>query len=209
MANVLIVVAHPDDEILGCGGTLAKHVEAGDVVTIHILSRRDLHKQSLEAQDILGYNTLFTSALDDQRFDTYPLEDVIHEIRVSAGVQPDIIYTHWPHDLNLDHSITTRAVLTVFRPKPQARPRRILAFETLSSTEWSHGYESFSPNYYVPLKIEHVTKKVQSMRCYKSEIKEFPHPRSTMGIWTKARTRGSECGHSYAEAFHLVRCVEG
>ena len=208
MANVLAVVAHPDDEVLGCGGTLWKHHEAGDTVRMMLLAERGLLDQTLKAWNgEITYESPLPE-IPDQRFDSWDLLDIVQRIE-EHYYDPDVVYTHWPHDLNLDHAITARAVLTVFRPKPGTKPRRILAFETISSTEWSHGYETFSPNYYVPLTIELVTKKVESMRYYESEIKEFPHPRSSMGIWSKARVRGGECGYPYAEAFHLVRCVEG
>ena len=207
MANVLAVVAHPDDEVLGCGGTLWKHHENGDLVVFHFMTNRDMKDQISSAWPGCTFGEDIPNP-PDQQFDILTLNYFTQRIE-QVGIDPDIIYTHWPHDLNLDHAITARAVLTVFRPKPNTKPRKILAFETLSSTEWSHGYNTFSPNYYVPLTEDQIVKKLKSMFCYKHEIKDFPHPRSEGGILARAHVRGIECGHSYAEAFYLVRCVEG
>ena len=204
--DVLCVVAHPDDEVLGCGGTLWKHHENGDRVRIHFMTTRGMEDQILKAWP----GTIIHSKKDppDQQFDILPLNYFVQNLE-QEDYDPDVIYTHWPHDLNLDHAIIARAVLTVFRPKPDSKPRKIFAFEVLSSTEWSHGYEPFTPNWYNRLTTQHIAKKVNSMRCYASEIQEFPHPRSTTAIWIKARFRGAECGSLLAESLHLIRGVEG
>ena len=213
MANVLVVVAHPDDEALGCGGTIAKHVDNDDTVQVMWMITRGLGdsiSRSLAALSPGAVQTMGSAKIDsllDQQFDVAPLVDLVKSIDDRKKLDPDIIYTHWPHDLNQDHALTARAVLTAFRPKPAAGPCTILAFETLSSTEWSHGYRAFEPNWYEPLSITQVRNKIKAMECYESEMKDSPHPRSVQGIMDRAKVRGNECGHMYAEAFHVIRRV--
>lgn len=202
--NVAAVVAHPDDEVLGCGGTLAKHVEAGDDVIVSILGRPGV--SPADALKVLGVPAWFPGSLPDQRFDTVPfvkLVEQVHGGRTSL-LSPDIVYTHHPGDLNLDHALTARAVLTAFRPKPGEKPRTILACEVLSSTEYTFP-QVFQPNWYETLTAHHVLCKVAALQCYPSEIKQLPHPRSSGGVRDAAYYRGSQCGVRYAEAFQLLR----
>lgn len=204
MANVLCVVAHPDDEVLGCGGTLAKHAEQGDDVRCYMLVARDLNADALRAARALGIRTGITSPTYlDQRLDTYPFIEVVGLIE-NQRTDPDIIYTHHPGDLNLDHALTGRAVLTAFRPKPGEKPRTILACEVLSSTEYTYP-RVFQPNWYVSLTFDHLDKAWAALECYESEIQTPPHPRSKSVIRARMEARGSEVGVEYAEAFQLLR----
>lgn len=199
MANVLVVVAHPDDEILGCGGTIARHVEDGDKVTSFFYCPRNLRDEVVNARKILGYQDSMLDNFPDQRLETMSLRFLIEPLK---SYDPDIVYTHWPYDLNLDHAQVARAVLTAFRPKPKSRLRSIYACEILSSTEWSHGYERFAPNYYVSLESCHMARKCEAMKCYESE---FVSPRDIQGIMDRAIMRALECGSTWAESFVLLR----
>ena len=224
--NVLAVFAHPDDEVLGCGGTLAKHAEAGDKVQVLSVSFRDatlpMFHEAVRALGVFGASNhphggmcaswsllkdgdTFKPAFEDQRFDTYPLALIADRIRGQFVTKhADIIYTHHPGDLNLDHALTAKAVLTAFRPKPGERPRTILACEVLSSTEWTFP-QQFQPNWFEKLTSNQVGKKVSAMHSYPSEVQPEPHPRNGPGIVKAARYRGQQVGVDYAEAFQLLR----
>lgn len=202
--NVLAVMAHPDDEVLACGGTLAKHAENGDGVTVLAMCKTRASKHSFAACEVLGADSMFCT-YPDQQLDSYaPLSYVVNEILTHPFPDPDVIYTHHPGDLNLDHALTARAVLTAFRPNPGSRPRTILGCEVLSSTEYSYP-RTFSPNWYEALSHDQLERKVEAMRAYESELHDFPHPRSVLGIRNLAALRGQEVGVERAECFQLLR----
>ncbi len=199
-------MAHPDDEVLGCGGTLAKHAENGETVWIRLASTRSasLEMHSRQAADFLGAQWSQVGEFPDQQFDVAPLLEIIEWIEALKEQDPDVIYTHHPQDINLDHALTARAVLTAFRPKPATKPRTILACEVLSSTEYSYP-RTFSPNWYVSLTDAQVGKAQAALRCYESELQLYPHPRSIQALRNRAAMRGSEIGVAYAECFELLR----
>lgn len=201
--RILVVVAHPDDEVLGCGGMIAKHVEAGDAVNMLMFSSRpETRDAAYDAADVLGHQGLDISDQVDQRFDDSLFVGLVDWVSQELVIQvPDIVYTHNPDDLNLDHSLTARAVLTALRPS--AWRGTILAFETISSTEF--GVTPFQPNWYEPLTDEHIQKKIAALWCYPTEVREQPHPRNTEGILNRAALRGDEICVDYAEAFRLLR----
>jgi len=203
--NVLGVFAHPDDEVLGCGGTLAKHHEAGDRVFTFMFCDRGLHRDARNAGATLGAGQIVTLAYADQGLDRVLFSTLVEDIpRVITDYDPDVVYTHHPGDLNLDHALTARAVLTAFRPKPGEKLRTILACEVLSSTEWTFP-QQFQPNWYETLTDEQVKKKKRALECYPSEVQQWPHPRSPYGVWVAAQSRGQQCGAIFAEAFQLLR----
>lgn len=205
MANVLAVFAHPDDEVLGCGGTLAKHAENGDEVGICWFSTREhLREARGNAAKVLGLSTtnVAVMALPDQGFDTTPFSSMPQFLE-GWPYDPDVIYTHHPGDLNLDHALTARAVLTAFRPKPGEKRRTILACEVLSSTEWTFP-QRFQPNWFEPLTPEQMEKKIRALACYPTEEEDWPHPRSEGGIVHLAAVRGQQVGVEAAEAFQLL-----
>src|SRR3989344_3338736 len=148
MSKILVVAAHPDDEILGVGGTILKHVKNGDQVSILVLgdgessreAKVDIEKRENQAKRViqaLGAKEMILKKLPDNQFDSLPLLEIIKEVEaVIRQVKPEIIYTHCPTDLNVDHRLTFQAVLTACRPQPGFGVKKILAFETLSSTEW-------------------------------------------------------------------------
>jgi len=217
--KILIVAAHPDDEALGAGGTILKHAAAGDEIKILLLgdgetSRQtaDISKRAEQAKacgKLLGASEVILHQLPDQRFDTVPLLDIIQLIEpVVLEWRPTIVYTHCPYDLNADHRLTFQATLTACRPGPNLSVQKLLAFETLSSTEWQikDQANNFSPNYYSDI-TDFLKKKIEAVLIYKDEIREFPHPRSAQGIEILAQYRGMEVGYQYAEAFQVIRIL--
>ncbi len=226
MSIILVVVAHPDDEILGVGATIAKRVKSGDTAYALILaegqtSRWDnrecadatavelLHRDTFESAKIVGYKNVFFGDLPDNRMDSCDLLDIVKCVeKYVKQIKPDIIYTHYSGDLNIDHELTTRAVLTATRPIGSYTVKEIYAFETVSSTEWNFDRknEQFAPNVF-----EDVSKyfdiKCEAMKKYSSELCEFPHPRSLKMLDALAVMRGSTIGVQKAEAFELVRKV--
>ncbi|HLP62693.1 MAG TPA: PIG-L family deacetylase [Candidatus Deferrimicrobium sp.] len=222
--KVLIIAAHPDDEVLGCGGTAARLVKEGHDVYTAILgegitSRDDtrqpekraeefarLKEQSQDANEILGIKELFLFDFPDNRFDTVPLLDIVKVIeKVKKNVEPGIIFTHFQNDLNIDHQITYRAVMTASRPMPGETVKEIYAFEVLSSTEWCFPL-SFSPDCFFDITAA-IDIKTAALEKYQGELKEYPHPRSIKGMRLNAEQWGMKTGVSYAEAFKVVRLM--
>lgn len=227
MSKILVVVAHPDDEILGVGATIAKRVEAGDVAYSLIIGegqtsrwdRREcadkevvnqLHRDTFLAGRIIGYEKMFFEFLPDNRFDSVNLLDIVKVIeKYVYDLQPDIIYTHHGEDLNIDHRITNQAVLTATRPIGDYSVKEIYGFETVSSTEWSFGEKEkcFCPNVYVDVSAT-FEKKCSAMQKYESELCDFPHPRSLDMLEALAKVRGATVGKRMAEAFEVIRIVQ-
>ena len=169
----------------------------------------ELRDCSRQVADLLGITELFLYDLPDNRFDTIPLLDVIKIIEeLIERLQPEVIYTHHGGDLNIDHAITQRAVLTATRPVVGCPIKKIYAFEVPSSTEWSFGQfqSAFQPNVFVDI-TDTLETKIKAMAVYESETRLFPHPRSFEAIRNIARRRGSMVGLKASEAFMLVRDV--
>lgn len=226
--KVLVVAAHPDDEVLGCGGTIVKHTSNGDIVRIMIMaegitSRDDtrdpgshsddlsaLHAQSLNAAELMGVSKIKQCGFPDNRMDHIDLLDVVKEIeREIAEFQPDTVYTHHNGDVNIDHQVTHRAVVTACRALPGCSIRTLLFFETLSSTEWQMqtAEKAFMPNWYVDIG-DFLEKKLETLHCYESEMRSYPHPRSYENTKNLAAYRGMIIGCNYAEAFSLGRFID-
>lgn len=225
MKTILVVAAHPDDEILGVGGTVARHVAEGDKVYAMILGEgqtsrgehredisnsvvAELHNNTMESAKAVGYSDIFFADFPDNRFDEVDLLDIVKvvEKRIKE-LKPEVIYTHYSGDLNVDHQYTARAVLTATRPIGDYSVNEIYAFETLSSSEWNFDYTAqpaFSPNVFIDI-AKYYPQKEQAMKCYVSELCQFPHPRSLEGMDTISKTRGMAAGMERAEAFMLVR----
>lgn len=224
MKRVLVLVAHPDDEVLGCGGTLAA-LHAGDEITVVMLAdgetsaNADLStppRQLAEARrsmaraaaHILGIKEVVSLGLPDQRLDQTPLLEIIRLVQpVAERAQPAVIYTHSQADLNLDHRIAGQVALTLFRPVPGATVEEIHAFEVPSST-WSFGQfgRTFSPNVFVDISTT-LELKLKALAAYESELRPPPHPRSVEMLRATSAHWGGMCGASAAEAFELVRAV--
>lgn len=222
--RILVIAAHPDDEVLGCGGTIAKHAaEEADVYTIilgeGVTSRFPKREEGLKSKElkelksyinkaakILGVKKTFTFGFPDNRFDTVALLDIVKVIeKVKNEVKPEIVYTHHWGDLNIDHRITYDTVLSACRPIKGETVQKIYSFEIPSSTEWNYP-NTFSPNVYVDIS-ETINKKIEAMKAYKSEIRKWPHPRSIEAIRVLACKRGYEVGLEKAEGFKLVRSI--
>jgi LmbE family N-acetylglucosaminyl deacetylase len=224
--RALCVAAHPDDEVLGVGATMAALADRGCDVHALVLGegvgarytgddRPDDEVAHLETElqaagRILGV-TMHQRDLPDQRFATRALLDVIHLVEaVKAELDPDVVFCHHAGDMNQDHQVVAQAVLTAFRPVPGARPVTILGFETLSSTEWNAlpGAAPFVPNWFEDASPG-LDRKVAAMAAYRSELREWPHPRSLEGIRVSARRWGMTVGLEAAEPFMLLRRVAG
>jgi len=216
--TILVVAAHPDDEILGVGGTILKHIANGDEVSVLILGdgetareeQVDIEKRKKQAQKVaqlLGVKNLFLEALPDNQFDSVPLLKIVKIVEGYLNkIKPNVVYTHHAHDLNIDHCLTFQAVLTATRPQPNYFVKKILAFEVLSSTEWQVKDKKhlFFPTYYNDI-TDVINRKIEVLKVYKDELKKYPHPRSEEGIRTLAQYRGIESGYNFAEAFQLIR----
>ncbi len=218
--KILVVAAHPDDEALGAGGTILKHVAENDQVSVLILSDGELSRGTGTSADVekrrtnakaaaklLGARDLFLEKLPDNAFDSVPLLSIakIVETYVSK-IKPDIIYTHHGGDLNVDHRLAFQAVITACRPQPGFFVKKILSFEVPSSTEWNAGnaHKLFAPNFYNDIG-KTIDVKIEALQPYKDEMRAYPHPRSFDGVRLLAKYRGMTVGYEYAEAFEIVR----
>jgi LmbE family N-acetylglucosaminyl deacetylase len=217
--RVLCVAAHPDDEVLGCGGTLARHAAEGDEV--HILFTADgetsramkalpnRNFMAHAASKILGATSIDFLDYRDEMLDDAPLFEIVQQIEDRARIiRPSVVYTHHAGDLNLDHALTARAALTAFRPLPDSPVRQIFAFETASSTEWGSG---FWPTHFVNISdvdspLHCIGAKLRALRCYDNEMPD-PHPRSYAMVENLAEMRGAACGLWHAEAFMTLRSI--
>lgn len=224
--RVLVVAAHPDDEVLGCGATIARLAREGAEVHIAILGEgvtsryekeerpdrhllESLHGASRRVATLLGAKDLSLHNLPDNKFDTVPLLDVVKIIEeIIREVRPRTVYTHHGGDLNVDHAITARAVLTATRPVAGCPVRELLAFEVPSSTEWA--FQQIEPAFRADVFMDvqaTIEAKIKAMELYEGETRPFPHPRSAEALRAIARRWGSVVGAEYAEAFSLVRSI--
>lgn len=220
--NILILAAHPDDEVFGCGGTVAKLIKKN--WNAHLLfftdgiSSRKNHENleskikrrksaALKSSKLLGIKNVKFLSYPDNGLDKVKLIEIIKEIEsYMKQFKPEIIFTHSNTDLNIDHEIINRAVVTATRPQPNFYVKKILLFETLSSTEWNFSSKklNFKPNYFVDIK-DTIKIKVKAIKAYKAELRKWPHPRSVNGAKTLANYRGQSVGLEFAEAFFLLR----
>ena len=220
--QVLIIVAHPDDEALGCAGTIAKHIAEGDSVNIlfmtngvsarnniNVIDEKIRSEGMINAMKTLGVDKYQCFDFPDNKMDTLALLTVVQAIeKVINNIQPNVIYTHFAYDLNIDHRITHKAVMTACRPILGSSVKKIFSFEVLSSTEWqSHSVPKFSGNYIVNIS-QYWQKKKQVLACYQQELRDFPHSRSLECIEALATLRGATHGFTKAEAFQVERIIE-
>jgi LmbE family N-acetylglucosaminyl deacetylase len=222
--KVLVIAAHPDDEVLGCGASMARHAAAGDEVHIVILAEgitsrgkggakralSRLGQAARKAAAILGARAPVLEAFPDNRMDSVRLLDVVKVVEGHvARIAPKVIYTHHPSDLNVDHGVVHRAVLTACRPLPGSRVERILCFEVPSSTEWQAPVAGavFAPNWFVDVSRT-LPLKLKALGAYASEMRPFPHPRSIEAVEHLAHWRGATAGFKAAEAFVLARAIQ-
>lgn len=220
--RIAAIVAHADDEILGCGGTLRRHVIDGDQVLIVILADGETSRDTvssgaaalreaaaLAAADLLGAKTILHS-LPDNKLDSVALLDIVKLVeRHIAEWKPGVIYTHHIGDVNIDHRRVHEAVVTACRPQTGHPVETLLFFETASSTEWqtSQSMPAFVPNWFVDISAT-IDTKMSALKAYDSEMRPWPHPRSYEGVEHLARWRGATIGCEAAEAFVLGREIK-
>ena len=225
MKNILVIVAHADDEVLGCGGTIAKMIQKGSVVHVAFLadgvsSRDQNHEISLanlsarqecarKASNILGVNSYHFGNFPDNQMDTVPLLEIVNNIEnLICKYRPDTIITHHSGDLNIDHQLTHKAVYTACRPQKGHFVKTILHIEVASSTEWQAANITphFCPNLFVDISRT-LEQKLTALEMYKDELRAWPHTRSIQAIQHLAKWRGATIGVDAAEAFILGRAI--
>lgn len=213
--HVLVIVSHPDDEILGCGGTIRRLIINGyKVITVITAKGRKEEENHIEhcveqANKILGVKDVVYLEFPNLELETFPLHEIAKEIeKLIDKYNPDIIFTHHYGDLNRDHQITYQAVLTAARPLPGMEVREILCIEIVSSSEWTQHTSDkvFKPNYFVNIS-DTLDDKILSLKQYDVEIRPYPHPRSYEGIISLAKVRGMTVAVEYAEAFEIIRRI--
>jgi LmbE family N-acetylglucosaminyl deacetylase len=227
MNKVLIIAAHPDDDILGCGGLISKYRNLVDFRVIFIAEgsscryilqettheslqkvideRNSFGKKALE---LLGIKNYFFYNLPCGRLDQFPILEINKIIETEINnFKPDTVFTHSFEDTNNDHIIVHRATQMATRPGSNHFVDTVFAYEVLSSSEWRFTH-TFLPNHFEILSENDVNNKWLSLNTYESEVKEFPYPRSEEGVIMLAKYRGMQCGNTYAEAFQLIRKIK-
>jgi len=229
--NVLVVAAHPDDEVLGMGGTILKHSINGDKVHVVYLTKgiasrtkysdlkkdssrnkklekeiENLRKNALKASKILKVKDVKFFDFPDNEMDSVPLLKVVKVVEKEIKrIKPNTIYTNFYDDLNVDHQTVFKATLTACRPVPN-NIKNLICFEVPSSTEWQHPF-NFKPNYFVNI-YQYLNTKIKAIKMFKGEIAKFPHPRSPEGLRMIAGRWGTVSGNRAAEAFVIVRKID-
>jgi len=221
--RLLVIASHPDDEILGCGGMIARKIDEGHDVGVLIMSRgvrsrlssmsdpatdeiEELHKATTAALTSLGVMSFEQFDFPDNRFDSIDLLDITKCLESAIQrFEPDFVFVQHAGDLNLDHAITCRAAMTACRPLPSTRVRGLFTFEVNSSTEWGFGKTgpSFTPDYFVDIS-DYLEVKFEALKKYQTELRSFPHPRSLEAVKALALLRGSQSGFEAAEAFSSI-----
>lgn len=216
--RALVISAHMDDEILGMGGTIARHVARGDAVTVCIVCKRAYNHQfdpqivqeekeaSRRAAEFLGYQDIRFFDLRDELLDDRLLDVIIPLEECVLKMMPSVVYTHHRGDSNQDHRAVFQASLIACRAISQYKVPRLLSYEVLSSTDQAPPFPeyAFQPNFYVNIS-DFLGRKIEAMKAYTRELREFPHPRSAKGIEVLAQKRGMEMDFRAAEAFMILR----
>lgn len=228
--RIMVVVAHPDDELLGLGGTMNRLISEYNV-TVHVIilgegitSRADshdpelwkeelaIHKNNIKsAQKSIGYQSLSTYNLPDNRFDSVALLDIVKIVEAEKqSFMPEVIFTHHGGDVNVDHQRCFESVITACRPMSHESVKTIITFETPSGTEWRSPTDPrhFLPNLFFSISEKNLDAKIKGMESYEFEKRKFPHPRSPEALKIQAQRWGISIGCSYAEAFCIVRSIQ-
>lgn len=224
--KVLVIAAHPDDEVYGVGGTMVKHAQNGDEVYVCMLTEgvttqycnikdkiqlsnliEQKKNESLKAARILGIKEIFFFNLPDMKLDTIAHSEINQPIEECiANLLPEIVYTHHWGDVNKDHRLAFESTMVAVRPALKNPIKKVLIYETPSSSEWNVPIltNQFLPNVFVDIS-DVLDIKIQAMKAYKSELRPFPHPRSIEAVTTYAKKRGLEVGKKVVECFMLIR----
>ena len=224
MANVLVIAPHADDEILGCGGTIAKHIERGDSVYVAVMTNasigapelfneeqiKEIREEAKQSHIYLGIEDTFFFDFPAPQLEQYPQYKIANAINgLIKQTEAEILYIPHKGDLHLDHGVIYNASLVAARPVPGQFVKTILAYETLSETEWGHPTVEavFIPTYFHTLTETHFSKKIGAMNFFESQLKPFPNTRSLEAIEHLGKLRGANVGAEYAEAFMLIRDI--
>lgn len=213
--KVLVIAAHPDDELLGLGGTIALHSGAGHHVTCVVAAAGSLkhdadgknmvHEQARRAASILGVHELKLLEFPDQGLDRLSLVEIISPLEaIVETVRPDVVYVQYGYDINRDHQILFQAALVATRPMEKFI-EAIYSFDTVSSTEWAYP-RSFVPDTWVDISST-LEQKIEAMKCYETELRDWPHPRSLHSLRVKAESAGSQVVSEASECFMTIRRV--
>jgi LmbE family N-acetylglucosaminyl deacetylase len=224
--NILVLAAHPDDEVLGCGGTIAKYASQGDFVHVAFISDGVFSRQGDEnalakelesrrsaahsALSILGVTSISFGEFPDNRLDTVATIEVAQMIEaLITEYQPKVVFTHHYGDVNVDHKMVHEATVVACRPQPNFCVKSILCYEVPSSTEWqlSGKRQEFCPNHFVDIS-SFLDQKIRSLSHYEFEMRASPHPRSLEAVRHLAHWRGAIVGVDSAEAFMVGRIIE-
>ena len=220
MKNIMVIAAYPDDEILGCGGTLYKYSKKSKINLVflsdgessrkikNIKKKIDNRKKcALKVGRLLGANHVIFGDFPDNRLDNSPSIEITQFIEKYINkIKPDTILTHHYNDLNLDHQVVSNSVITACRPLKSSSVNLILFFEILSSTEWqiNDSKNLFNPNWFEDISKE-INFKLKLLKIYKDELRTYPHSRSVKGVNALAKYRGVSSGYKFAEGFVLGR----
>ena len=227
--RIMIVVAHPDDELLGLGATMNKLIAEYNVTTHVVIlgegitsrsdsrdseawkKELDTHKKNIHAaKECIGYHSVSIHDLPDNRFDAVNLLDIVKIIEKEKNeFKPTVVFTHHGGDLNIDHQKTFEAVITATRPMENELVNTIITFETPSGTEWQASTDPrhFIPNLFIEVSEKNINAKVKGMESYEFEKRKYPHPRSPEALKIQAQGWGISVGKAFAEAFVLIRCI--
>jgi len=218
--SVLVIVAHPDDEVLGCGGTIAYFSSLEYSVNLLVMSdgvssrtnsnneAKELRKKALnKSGEILGIDEIFLEDFPDNTMDSVPLISIINKIEsVVNSVKPSVVFTHHSGDMNIDHQLTHKAVMTACRPTPELSVKEIYTFEVISSTDWGFDDNKFTPNFFVDIS-SYLDLKMKALEVYGIEMRDSPHSRSKDHCRSLAIHRGHSVGLNAAEAFMAIRIL--
>ena len=227
MQRILVIAAHPDDEVLGMGGTIAKYADKGCDITLLIVTDgstaqyrgnpeiediiAEKRRETAECAKILGIGEVLYGGLPDMRLDSVDHINVNAVIeRVIEQIKPDVVYTHFGGDINMDHRCVYESTIVACRPISTQSVKRLFLYATPSSTEWNAQLSQnvFMPNWYESIDEKYANEKYSAMLQYKTELREYPHPRSIEALKYRDLSEGNKVGVDKAESFVLIRCIE-
>lgn len=213
MKNVLVIAPHADDEILGCGATMGKLSENGFHITVLVvtsgISFNTIKNEALKSHKIYKNCATVFLQLPTLQLDILQTSEIANKIyNIVEQIKPELVFLPHKGDIHSDHTKVFEASMVALRPKNKSIVKMILSYETLSETEWANpnAADYFIPNYYINVD-KYINYKISAMKEYKSQLMEFPHPRSIEAIMSLSIFRGSTIGVEHAEAFMLIRGI--